>query len=73
MNFHDDISKAFGPLSKHIYEENADFNETINQYMYMGDEDDIYYYKHFGDRSYLKLKEDGKHVSGKLNDWRVWI
>jgi len=73
MNFHDDINEAFGPLFKHIHKKGADFNETINQYMYMfHNDEDIYNYKHYGDRSYLKLNKEGERVSGKLNDWRDW-
>ncbi|WP_405101473.1 hypothetical protein [Oceanobacillus sp. FSL H7-0719] len=74
MNFHDDITKAFTPLSRHVHKEDADYNETMNQYMYMfHDDDDIYHYKHFGDRSYLKLNSYGESVGGNLNNWRDWI
>ncbi len=73
MNFHDDTDKAFGPLVSYVKDQAADFNETMGQYMYMfHDDHDIYHYKHFGDRSYLKLDQSGKHVSGRLNDWRDW-
>lgn len=62
MNFKGDINEAFGPLETYVNENNYPFDETMSEYMYMGDEDDIYYYKHIMDRSYLKINESGKKL-----------
>lgn len=72
MKWHDDINKAFEPLSKRVRKAGASFDETMSQYMYMGHEEDHYYYKHFGDRSYVELDSNGHYIRGKLNDWREW-
>lgn len=74
MNFQEDITKAFSPLSNHVRSEDVNFDETMSQYMYMfHDENDVYHYKHIGDRSYLKVNAVGERVGGKLNDWKQWV
>jgi hypothetical protein len=74
MIIHDDMHKAFAPLESFVKEQDVSFEDTMGQYMYMyHDENDIYHYKHFGDRSYLKLDEKGNRISGQLNNGRDWV
>jgi len=65
MNF--DSENAFDPLINFAKKEEYDFEETMGSFMYMYDEDDVYFYKDIESRKYLKLDGNGKRVGGRWN------
>jgi len=67
MNMNFDSENAFDPLMNFVENEDYDFDKTMGQFMYMYDEDDVYYYKDINTRDYLKLDGSGKRVGGKWN------
>jgi hypothetical protein len=85
MEFKED-SEAFHPLETYLINafiehegevDEVEFINTIGQYMYMGNTiNGLYYYKHFGDRSYLHIQyyPDGEAelIYGEVQDWREW-
>lgn len=65
MNF--DSENAFDPLINFVEKEDYDFEETMGSFMYMYDENDVYFYKDIDSRQYLKLDKSGARVGGKWN------
>ena len=73
IQFHDDMDIAFKPL-KDFLSSHCDEQTTLNtldQYMYMMHDEEKTYNKHFGDRSYFNVFNDGE-TEGGLQDWRDW-
>jgi hypothetical protein len=74
MKFHDDKEKMFKPLQEFLADwsnEPEDVDETLGQYMYMFHDDEKTYYKHFGNRKYFNINNDGT-TEGEIEDWRNW-
>lgn len=71
-----DSKSLFQPLvdylEHNVSEDKEDVYGTLNQYMWMMEDEEKTYYKHFGDRSYFKIGHDGK-TEGTLQDWKNWI
>lgn len=63
MNF--DTENPFDPLINFVKNEDYDFDSTMEKFMYMGDEDDVFYYKDYKIRDYLKLDGKGNRVGGR--------
>jgi hypothetical protein len=71
-----DIKTGFEPLEYYLQEvlnmgTGKEFVQTISNYMFMMEQDDVFYYKHVMSREYIKLK-DGELIEGKLQKWRDW-
>ena len=72
--FHKSTKKAFKPLQDFLAEwsnDPEDTEETLSQYMYMFHDDEKTYYKHFGNREYFNVCNDGT-IEGEIEDWRNW-
>ncbi|MFJ8268550.1 hypothetical protein [Peribacillus asahii] len=72
--FHEDREAAFDPLVEFLsdtFNNELDFDKTIEQYMYMCHDEEKTYYKHFGNREYFNIYHDGS-TEGELEDWRKW-
>ena len=74
MLFHKSTKKAFKPLQDFLSEwsnDPEDTQETLSQYMYMFHDEEKTYYKHFGNREYFNVCNDGR-TEGEIQDWRNW-
>lgn len=68
-----DIETAFKPLKDHLFSKYSEKLATnlLEQYMYMSEDSEKTFYKHYAARSYFNVFKDGT-TEGILQNWNIY-